>query len=363
MITHCTASPIASRIIGCTCRPYVAAMALALFLACGCDPHGEEGRTQGAEDIQVSLRKAQAAIGRREEPLLAQMLATARICEEKAAAQRAAGNIRGAEALERTALVCYQDAHGAGRTIPRKRTLAFPGEGGIGTIHIRPWDFAQPWEVVGPAEGTVTIEKNMMVQFAASPNLQDEHVKALAGFHPGTIQYLNLGEARQLTDASLETVCRMKGLLDLSLYGTAVTDRGIAVLAALPYLRQVNLMHTQVTPEGVCALAGMLPGLVELALEDAQAVDKTVWALRQCPNLERFVCKRGQLTDVGASYLGRLQHLQCLWLGGRRITDYSVPLLTQLKGLNELVLMETSVTETGISALKAGLPECRVSSS
>ncbi len=335
---------------------------LGLLPTFGCRPKGEETINAGGQVITASIEQAKHAIARRDEPVLTQMLATAGVCLEKAADQSKEGNTSRASVFEQAALTCYLDARLVADTISRKRPLVLAGVEGFGTFLTRPWDFSHPWEVLGPAEGTLTIEKRLMLQFAASSELKDEQMDVLTAFPPGTIQYLNLGDASQISDAAVGSIGQMKGLLDLSLFNTHVSDHGLASLASLPYLRQVNLMGTKVTSEGIIALVAMLPGITELALEDSQAVDKTMWALRQCTRLERLICKRGQVTDVGLSHLDSLQTLRCLWIGGRQITDYSVSLLTRHTDMEEIVLMNTSITESGKQALQLKLPNCRVSS-
>ena len=56
-------------------------------------------------------------------------------------------------------------------------------------------------------------------------------------------------------------------LESLNLYGTRVTDAGLAPLAALPRLRRVYLWQTGVTPAGVERLRASAPRL-EIVLGD-----------------------------------------------------------------------------------------------
>lgn len=337
--------------------PFMAAAVMIAALVSGCGARNGEPPVAG----EVSIQQAKDAISRRAEPLAAQMLETAGVCLEKAAVRKQAGETARAAALERAALTCYLDAGLAAKTVLSKRTLAFSPAGVPGAVHARPWDFSQPWDTLGPAAGAITIEKNQMAQFTASPDFADEHMDSFAAFAPGAIQYLNLGDAVKVSDAAVTVIGQMKGLLDLSLYGTGVTDRGLESLVSLPYLRQVNLMKTPVTAGGVLRLAETLPGITELALEGTQAQDKTMWALLECPRLERLICRRGHITDVGVDHLTGLPNLRRLWISGRRITDYGASMLARRENLEEIVLTETSVTEKGLQVLKSALPKCRVS--
>ena len=188
-------------------------------------------------------------------------------------------------------------------------------------------------------------------------------METLLRLPPGSIQYLNLGEAREVSDAAMEGVGRMKGLWDLSLFRTQVTDEGLRHLKKLPYLRQLNLLDTRVTPDCLFEVLPMLPGLADLGLRGGAVDDKSLFALRGCAKLERLFClyEEGTVTDVGLDHLSELSGLRCLWLSGRQITDHSVPLLARQEGLEDVFLMSTSITEAGAQELAQALPECDVS--
>ena len=332
-----------------------------VLLVIGC--HQKKGEVLEGDDLPLaaSLQKARNAIGSREELMAAQLAASGDACIEKAEQQRSLGSLEQVAFFESAALTCYTDAVRVCDTISRARTLDFSNTGVFGTLHTRSWDYSKPWEKLGSAEGLVTVEKNLMVQFEAAPDFQDEQTDVLAAFSPGAIQYLNLGQAAQISDAAMDVVSRMKGLTDISLFKTEISDKGLAFLTALPYLRHVNLMGTKATPEGISMFVAKVPGVKEIAIEGVQVVDKTMWGLQSCSRLERLICREPAITDVGLSHLVNIPNLRFLWIGGKRITDIGAMLLPQLENAEEIILFDTAVTAEGLLALQSAMPKCNIS--
>ena len=72
------------------------------------------------------------------------------------------------------------------------------------------------------------------------------------------VMWLDLGNTR-ITDTALETIAGLRNLTRLRLQNTAVTDDGVARLAALPLLESLNLFGTRVTDAALEPLAAMKP--------------------------------------------------------------------------------------------------------
>ncbi len=66
---------------------------------------------------------------------------------------------------------------------------------------------------------------------------------------------LDLGWTRDVGDAGMPYVVKLKKLEFLGLGGTKVSDAGLPMLAALPNLRELALMGTAVTDQGLQSLA------------------------------------------------------------------------------------------------------------
>lgn len=78
------------------------------------------------------------------------------------------------------------------------------------------------------------------------------------------------------------------------------------------------------------------------------------------PVFARSCFRRNELSDVAIDWLARGPELDRLWLHGKGITDFGVPLLSNMKGLKELVLLGTSISEMGARTLRQALPGCNV---
>jgi hypothetical protein len=78
----------------------------------------------------------------------------------------------------------------------------------------------------------------------------------------------------------------MKQLTDLSLAGTKVTDKGMAMLSELAALESLSLRSTEVTDRGLDALRALIH-LKSLNLEESKVTEKGVRAFQEAmPKVE-----------------------------------------------------------------------------
>ncbi len=89
--------------------------------------------------------------------------------------------------------------------------------------------------------------------------------------------------------------------------------------------------------------------------------DESLKKLIDCQRLRKLTAYQTQLTDAGLHYLRIHKDLRILHLDDcLGITDKSVPELSQLDGLTELSLTGTSISESGLRALRVALPGCSI---
>ena len=89
--------------------------------------------------------------------------------------------------------------------------------------------------------------------------------------------------------------------------------------------------------------------------------DESLRKLVDCQRLRKLTAYQTQLTDAGLHYLRVHKDLRILHLDDcPGITDKSVPELSQLDGLTELSLTGTSISESGLQALRVALPGCSI---
>jgi len=108
-------------------------------------------------------------------------------------------------------------------------------------IEIRPLSAEAPWLTVSA--------RLQLKQFG------DAQLAELAAIGPA-IHWLDLGETA-VTDAGLATVAAMRELRRLQLDRTAVTDAGLASVTPLSRLESLNLFGTAVTDDGLTALKAL----------------------------------------------------------------------------------------------------------
>jgi hypothetical protein len=90
----------------------------------------------------------------------------------------------------------------------------------------------------------------------SATKVTDASVAKLAG--ATNLKQIRLAETG-ITDASIDTLLKLKTLESINLYGTKVTNAGVMKLAGLPNLKRLYLWQTEVTPETIAALKLKLP--------------------------------------------------------------------------------------------------------
>jgi Leucine-rich repeat (LRR) protein len=203
-----------------------------------------------------------------------------------------------------------------------------------------------------------------------------EQIRGVTG-----LSHLNLG-GTQVTDTGLEHIKDLK-LGALTLSGTKVTDAGLVYLKNQPNLYYLDLGQTVVTDSGLQHLSGLtnlstlsLDGtkvtdaglvyikdfqrLVVLGLSGTQVTDAGLVHVKRLPTLTNLNLSRTKVTDAGISELKGVQ-LKWLSLHETKVTDKALEQLREHKNLKTLELNGVStVTDAGIAALKAALPNCEI---
>ncbi len=138
-----------------------------------------------------------------------------------------------------------------------------------------------------------------------------------------------------LVDANLKSLAALSGLESLALSGANLGDGGAAYIAHVHGLRSLSFQSASMIGEAL--RAGQL---------STHAVGQPV----QSP-----------ISDAGIERLTSFDRLEQLSLGGRSITDASLPFLARLRGLQSLSLQDTGVTCEGMNSLRRQLPRTWIS--
>ncbi len=160
---------------------------------------------------------------------------------------------------------------------------------------------------------------------------------------------------RDLCDADLEHLKKLKGLEAVSLQGT-ITDEGLATLAKLNQLKYVFIAGADISDRGIDKLAGV-KSLEHLTLNGMKI---TGHAFKRFGGLPRLKALKLSLpfTDEALNGLDALTQLEKLDLSYTKVTDEGLRSLKGLKRLEHLNLNETPVTDAGMADL-AGLPSLK----
>jgi internalin A len=97
-----------------------------------------------------------------------------------------------------------------------------------------------------------------------------------------------------------------------------------------------------------------------LTLNRASFSGAALTALQGMPNLIELGIYDIDLGNDGAAVLHGFDRLRRLTLGGERITDGGLKPLTGLRVLRELDLVDTTLTEAGLEAIKRALPKAQI---
>lgn len=133
----------------------------------------------------------------------------------------------------------------------------------------------QPAEVVRPvAEWVIDRGGRLDVASSSLP------VSAKNRIPDGSFQILaiNLNQT-QVTDAELERLKPLEGLVSLQLHSAPITDKGLDTIGQLTSLKQLELSNTRITDKGLEKLAA-LENLERLYLYNTPVTREGVEALR-----------------------------------------------------------------------------------
>ena len=166
----------------------------------------------------------------------------------------------------------------------------------------------------------------------------DAALGALEGL--ATLRQLEIEDA-SVTDEGIRSLQTLRELEELLLSGLdapmVLTDRGLAHVSEIKTLRVLTISSPAITDEGLAALAAL-------------------------PELEHLhIAGCDQLTDEGLVHLSALPKLEVLGVGGcKQITDRGIVHLKKLTGLRQLWLWGPGITKAGADELRRALPHTYV---
>ena len=143
---------------------------------------------------------------------------------------------------------------------------------------------------------------------------------------------------------------------------TELTKRGALVqpIAAGLNWRYVNFRGVEKVDADTLALAGKLPGIVELDLSGEKFQPDDLAKIEGLKFIAKLNLSSSSANDAALAHLKGFEKLESLNLFHTEVTDAGLPQLTGLKSLKRIYLFETKVTDAGAEALKKALPALKI---
>lgn len=211
--------------------------------------------------------------------------------------------------------------------------------------------------------------------------------KSFLEAHPD-LEVLDVDGSAGLTDPTGEALGKLSKLRELSMWNSAMTDKGMAKWTGLMALERLNLSQAQVQGAGLLTAtqAGALLELRDLDMsytllneKGAQAIssmgklrklsiagsnaqDRHLGFLSKLTELEWLsLAGCGQMTDKAVLPLVKLPRLQYLSLGSNQgITNNCMKPLSMMPALQEVEIKQTNVSADQVEKLRALRPELTI---
>jgi hypothetical protein len=153
----------------------------------------------------------------------------------------------------------------------------------------------------------------------------------------------------------LAKIARQPGLKRLLLKKTQTTDEGLKHIGRMTGLEQLYLWDaTLVTDAGVAHLAN-LRNLKKIHIGGSKITDDSLILLSSLPKIESLVLQNNHFSDKGFSRLKGENTLKRLFtgLGDFQVTDAGLVHLKDFRNLEALDLQSSKVTASGLEQLKS----------
>lgn len=171
---------------------------------------------------------------------------------------------------------------------------------------------------------------------------------------------LKLRADGDFTDAGVSGLASLTELQELHLSSNGVSDQGLSFLNQLRSLKKLSLTRQAITPE-LLRLLAQLPKLEELKLaakEISAEVPDLLHPLSDLRHLELSLCFSDLITDQSIPIVTQVVGLDELWISSDQITDEGILRLGDLHDLSKLWVGGKQITTTGIENLQKRLPDC-----
>jgi len=250
-----------------------------------------------------------------------------------------------------------------------ERILHFPGDRLVGQLQIQEagasrkltywfhWTGIEgpPWEDFGQARGDVRIPAGKQVRLIVN-RLSLKDLSWLVRLGPNDLYSLYLPalstNPAKTSDDCMPLISRLTGLRSLSLYLTAITDRGLSHITKLRSLEYLEA-PPRMTDRGLAHVAKLpaLKGLSVGASGGSPVTDAGLRHLSKLTSLEELYLRGEGMSDAGLAHIAGLPRLGYLALYSSRFTDRGMAHVKKIPSLRILSFHEgvCHITDAGLA--------------
>jgi len=239
------------------------------------------------------------------------------------------------------------------------RVIHFPSDQSLGLLSVVDCrHYGEEWEVLGPAQGIISIPGGTLVKLTAK-GLGKEETAHFLNLSRDALVSLDLSNC-SIGNAALCHIGHLTSLRELTLdRNPGISDEGLLHLKSLLKLESLTLGFTSISDLGIAVLSRMRR-LQIVSVGFTNITDIGVVTLSCLPRLQWLWLTNTRTTDSGVERLVGLESLAWLRLTGTVVTDRCIPSLGRCTGLRWLWVGNTEITERGRHELKRLLPGCEV---
>lgn len=164
----------------------------------------------------------------------------------------------------------------------------------------------------------------------------------------------------RISNAGLQHITNLSNLQTLDLCGTRFDEAGLRDIQKLTNLKNLFLNNCfGLNDEGLKHI-GALKGLSQLYIANTQVSEDGIVLIGELKNLTRLQMESLSIGDRALQQISGLDNLTALYLDNNQVTDSGLKYLYGLKKLEGLAIHETEVTPQGIADLQKALPNCKI---
>ncbi len=207
-----------------------------------------------------------------------------------------------------------------------------------------------------PAKWPRLASKESLRQFELAVPLTDAWLDAFRQFP--NLTAIHVSNGKNVPIETLRRLSELKGLTSLRVFNLQGADRWAAV-TALP-LKKLLPSASPDIDRAACERIAAMPELETLSVYDMKFSSEMLLAIGASPSIRAISITKCEIPASGFDGLARLAKLYTLTIKVKEFDDAPLAQLAGSRSLQYLFVKDTAVTEAGVMALAAKLPNCTI---